>query len=46
VVARLKAAGVTATVEAGAVVVREADGARARKALASLPAGPVRVVTR
>ena len=43
---RLAAAGVVATVEDGAVVVLRADAAKARKALASLPAGPVRVLLR
>ena len=43
---RLAAAGVVATVEDGAVVVLRADAAKARKTLASLPAGPVRVLLR
>lgn len=43
---RLAAAGVVATVEDGAVVVLRADAAKARRTLASLPAGPVRVLLR
>ena len=43
---RLAAAGVVATVEDGSVVVLRADAAKARKTLASLPAGPVRVLLR
>ena len=46
VVERLRAQGVAAGVEDGVVVVRGADGARARKALAALPEGPVRVSAR
>lgn len=43
---RLAAAGVLATVEDGSVVVLRADAAEARKTLASLPAGPMRVLLR
>ncbi len=46
VAARLRAAGLEVTVEDGSVVVRGADGERAREVLADVPAGPVRVVTR
>ena len=43
---RLAAAGVVATIEDGSVVVLRADAAKARRTLALLPAGPVRVLLR
>lgn len=46
VVAFLKARGIAARVVDGRVTVRKTDGQRARKALASRPAGPVEVVSR
>ncbi len=46
VVALLRARGIVATARDGQVLVREADGPRARAALATLPSGPVRVLVR
>ena len=46
VVAFLRARGIVATVQAAQVLVREADGPRARAALAGRPSGPVRVLVR
>ena len=46
VIAFLLARGIVATVRDGQVLVREADGRRARAALATLPSGPVRVLVR
>ena len=46
VIAFLLARGIVATVQDGQVLVREADGPRARAALAILPSGPVRVLVR
>ena len=45
-VAFLRARGIVATAKDGQVLVREADGPRARAALAILPSGPVRVLVR
>ena len=46
VVALLRARGIATTTRDGQVLVREADGPRARAALAALPSGPVRVLVR
>ena len=46
VIAFLRALGIVATMHDGQVLVRGADGPRARAALAILPSGPVRVLVR